>query len=454
MTYMRNVNCDFSIIGFSGTWLNSPNIDTYGIDGYSHAGRTREMGKGGGLLLFICDKMVYCEMPEITLMRDHIECVFVKINCKDNMLIVGVAYRPPNSNTVDFIDYWYYDILEKVAHYPCYIVRDLNLDLLEHELHRPTETFLDIMYAYSYIPMINRSTRVTRDTCTLIDNIFTNNYSISSNFFSGILKADITDHYILFHIITAKDGKKDDSIGYKTVRIVNESCTNQFIEKIQNANCPVLNSYRDWNIFIKILRIVQNYLWWNISTYKNKLYRISVKHPISYNISKCKNYKNKLFFYFKERRKMYYQTEIVSNKIKLKKAWTIIKQVINRNRSSKIHDKFMYNNREITDPQTIANGFNNYFVNIGPILASKLPDNNLSHKKFLLENIRTSLILNPTTETEIKNVISQLKEGAPGRDGGASENIKHIKDSISCALPNIVNLSFEQGVLVNLNLLI
>ena len=66
---------------------------------------------------------------------------------------------------------------------------------------------------------------------------------------------------------------------------------------------------------------------------------------------------------------MYYQTEIVSNKNNLRKVWTIIKQVIDRKKSSKTHDKFMYNNMEITDPQTIADGFNNYFVHIGPTLA-------------------------------------------------------------------------------------
>ena len=70
----------------------------------------------------------------------------------------------------------------------------------------------------------------------------------------------------------------------------------------------------------------------------------------------------------------------------------------------------MYNNREITDPQIIADGFINYFVNIGQTLASKIPDNDVSHKKFLPENIKTSLFLNPTNETEIKNVISQHKE--------------------------------------------
>ena len=36
------------------------------------------------------------------MMCDYIECVFIKINYLDYKLIVGVVYRPPNSNMVDF----------------------------------------------------------------------------------------------------------------------------------------------------------------------------------------------------------------------------------------------------------------------------------------------------------------------------------------------------------------
>ena len=106
----------------------------------------------------------------------------------------------------------------------------------------------------------------------------------------------------------------------------------------------------------------------------------------------------------------------------------------------------MHNNNLITDPESIADGFNNYFVNIGPTLASKIPENNLSHRQFLPDSIEPSLFLKPTNELEIKNVISCLKEGAPGRDGILSRNTKLIKESISVPLTNLVNLSFEQGV--------
>ena len=56
------------------------------------------------------------------------------------------------------------------------------------------------------------------------------------------------------------------------------------------------------------------------------------------------------------------------------------------------------------------------------------------------------LFSEPTDETKIKNIINKLKEGAPGRDGTSSKNIKLIEDYISYPLANMVNLSFEQGV--------
>ena len=124
---------------------------------------------------------MYCELPEFNMVCEYIECVFVKINCMGHNFIVGVLYRPPNSN-ISYLNDSMYDIVEKVSYYPCYIMGDFNLDFLKHELHRPTEIFLDIMYANSNISIINRPTRVTRGTCTPIVDIFTNNISINDIF--------------------------------------------------------------------------------------------------------------------------------------------------------------------------------------------------------------------------------------------------------------------------------
>ena len=82
----------------------------------------------------------------------------------------------------------------------------------------------------------------------------------------------------------------------------------------------------------------------------------------------------------------------------------------------------------------------------------KYPNNNVSQRRFLPENIHFLLFLEPTDETDIRNIINKLKEGAPGRDGISSKNIKIIKDSFSYPLANMVNVSFEQGVFPELKI--
>ena len=47
---------------------------------------------------------MYTELPELCIVHDYIECVFVKICHMNQTLIVGVVYRPPTSNIADFND--------------------------------------------------------------------------------------------------------------------------------------------------------------------------------------------------------------------------------------------------------------------------------------------------------------------------------------------------------------
>ena len=53
-----------------------------------------------------------------------------------------------------------------------YIMGDFNINLLNSEKHNLTSEFLQLMYSNSYLPLINKPTRVTATTATLIDNIF------------------------------------------------------------------------------------------------------------------------------------------------------------------------------------------------------------------------------------------------------------------------------------------
>ena len=95
---------------------------------------------------------------------------------------------------------------------------DFNLDLLKSDTHPLTSEFNDINVIHSLFPSINKPTRVTPTSATIIDNIFTN-YLDASKLSTSILITDISDHFpICFfsHTLTIsqcwhppKKGKKE-----------------------------------------------------------------------------------------------------------------------------------------------------------------------------------------------------------------------------------------------------
>ena len=91
------------------------------------------------------NEISYSELTEITKVQECIECLFLKINFKGIIYIIGIVYRPPDSDIEQFTA-TLNDILSQISHLPCYIMGDYNLDLLKHECHNPTENFLNTMY--------------------------------------------------------------------------------------------------------------------------------------------------------------------------------------------------------------------------------------------------------------------------------------------------------------------
>ena len=62
------------------------------------------------------------------------------------------------------------------------------------------------MFTNSFIPLINKPTRVTNRSATLIDNIFRNNNNVSDKSINNnvsdksILYTDISDHFLVFYM--------------------------------------------------------------------------------------------------------------------------------------------------------------------------------------------------------------------------------------------------------------
>ena len=108
------------------------------------------------------------------------------------------------------------------------IMGDFNLNLLLHQTNNPQSTFLNIMLSYSLLPTINKPSRVTDLSATLLDNIFTN-FDVTKCK-SALLYEDISDHYpiILSHSTKQITNNRPSSHLNLKTRIFNQQSIEKF----------------------------------------------------------------------------------------------------------------------------------------------------------------------------------------------------------------------------------
>ena len=75
--YLAMLDVHFSVVGLSETWLNSDTLGLYELDGYKSIHLARPLRKGGGVSLYIGRDYDYTEKPEMTVMTEYLECIFV-----------------------------------------------------------------------------------------------------------------------------------------------------------------------------------------------------------------------------------------------------------------------------------------------------------------------------------------------------------------------------------------
>ena len=197
---LQTLNITFDIIAISETWTESNVTTEYDLPHYQVFHKARYYKKGGGVALYVNDR-IECTLikSKSVVVENMFECVTVEINIrKMKNLIVNCMYRTPGANVGAFcelLDNILSDIKSKKTMCIC---GDFNIDILKHNTHNYTRTFLDYMYTLGLYALITKPSRITEITATLIYNIFT--YELQFQVNSGLLITDISDHLPVFAI--------------------------------------------------------------------------------------------------------------------------------------------------------------------------------------------------------------------------------------------------------------
>ena len=150
-------------------------------------------------------------------------------------------------------------------------------------------------------------------------------------------------------------------------------------------------------------------------------------------------------------KRLYFQNKFHKNRNNPQQTWNIIRELITPI-SQKVKSTISILNTasgEISNPSAIVNEFNNSFVNIGTEIASSHQTNCCSTISitYLSNTLPSSIFLEPTSVSEIFNLIHTLNFKKSARDDEISTYILRIStETILPLLCNIFTYVYEFGV--------
>ena len=183
----------FDIILICETFLSDKKLNLCQLDDYVLVEKHRESRVGGGVAIYINKKFKYKERSDLQIfIEGHIESIFVEVDVGGKHVIVGELYRIPCTN-LDVFFQNYKHLTEKINNEGKMLIlgTDQNIDYLKINEHSNTAKFLDMNLEAGLVPSITRPTRISHNSATLIDNIYTTDSSYAK---SAILMSGISDH--------------------------------------------------------------------------------------------------------------------------------------------------------------------------------------------------------------------------------------------------------------------
>ena len=180
---------------------------------------------------------------------------------------------------------------------------------------------------------------------------------------------------------------------------------------------------------------------------KEKLFSKKKKHPSVINNDNFKIYNTAYNKLRRAAKKLYYKNRFNKFISDSKQTWSLIREIIGTKKDkNQLPDFFKDNGQIITDNLEIANGFNKFFAQIGPNLASEIGVSDVSFETFLEDNNSNNFEFSRISEVDILKICRQLKPKlSSGIDYISNKLLIQIAPLIITPLHYLINLSLESG---------
>ena len=439
--------------------------------------------QGGGVGIFIKTGISYSIDTASTVFHDRVfETLIIEININNSKLIIGSLYRPGSKHpTLSQLEQYdlFFELLSNLLanlsdrNVPIFLFGDINIDVLKYGSCKQVSNYVDLMFSYGFIQTITRPTRCCLNSSTLIDHCITNSTNFSHS--SQIITTLISDHFPILYSINLNYKRPKQKFN-ESKNFSNENIEN-FLIALSSLNWDLfysLNSTQDacdlfyenftslFNIYFPTIKKRFNSKYDKIDPWFTKgllisrrkkilLDKTAAKHRTPENISNFKLYRNIYNKVIREAKKSYFNFQLQKNQSCLKTTWNLIRCAINR-KPKKDEQKvpcLFNNNIMYTDPLTIANMFNEFFINVPSQIVEQIPPapTNVNPTPTVAGTPNFKLSDKQVAEEEIVNAINLLlpKKSTDSNDISMFF-VKRCANSVVKQLKHIFNLSFTDGV--------
>ena len=243
ISQLSSANCCPDIICLQEIWqLKDP--DMFNIAGYTFFSLLRNSNvQGGGVGIYVKNIFNCRVLKEYSTFIDKVvETIFVEVTTpKKKKLIVGSVYRP-NSKYValsektqfnlflDNLSNVLADLAEKEL--DSFILGDFNLDVLKYNSNEFVSEYIDNVFSHGFLQLVNKPTRCTSNSATLIDHVLTN--KLLESYETCILISRLSDHFPIVTFIPLD--KSPNSPLYSFSRDFSEHNLIQFKNNLSNIS--------------------------------------------------------------------------------------------------------------------------------------------------------------------------------------------------------------------------
>ena len=180
------------IMALSETHLEDTNVGSCKINGYKFLYKNRTNGKGGGVAYYIKENITF--ERRLDLENSHTESIWIQINQKNSKcFLVGCFYKPPE--TSKYLQKNYNELLLNdltrvlKQNNESIILGDFNINYNDSANGK---NFKALFSQMGFKQLIKTSTRITQQSNTLIDLLFTNQPSKIST--KCVVSTSLSDH--------------------------------------------------------------------------------------------------------------------------------------------------------------------------------------------------------------------------------------------------------------------